>query len=252
MVHSLYDYPACIPLKSRFDFQFIYQWKKLSLFSWQSHIDFLFLLLMVLENNLKFLSVALRMCLHCAWCFDIFENKLCCLFTYHLLVCREGIRYDLPDSQWVCLHLPTAPFWSLLACAIPSSPRPWCNMADPWKMPHCEDECVHITPHRTDVYETCISHIFFKKKISYFCWKRKKKDMEYSVWIATTHPLFQLTNDKFWSQLAWKTWKLFCKLDVLDFVNTNKTLVSRNIFSIYLLSVLCNDLCRVLQFNKPA
>lgn len=86
--------------------------KKLSLFSWQSHIDFLFLLLMVLENHLKFLSVALRMCLHCAWCFDISENKLCCLFTYHLLVCRKGIRYDLPDSQWVCLHLPTAPFWA--------------------------------------------------------------------------------------------------------------------------------------------
>lgn len=118
MAHSLYDYPACIPLKlkSRFDFQFIIQWKKLSLFSWQSHIDFLFLLLMVLENNLKFLSVAIRMCLHCAWCFDIFENKLCCLFTYHLLVCRKGIRYDLPDTEsaYICLQHLSGACWPVL------------------------------------------------------------------------------------------------------------------------------------------
>lgn len=135
MVYSLYDCPASAPLKvkSGSDFQLVLQWENLSPFSWQSFIDFLFLLLMVLENNLKFISAALCLCLHCAWCFDISENRLCCLFTHHLLAFRKGIRYDLPDSQWVSWHLSTMPFWSLLPCVTPSSPKQKDIRADPWK-----------------------------------------------------------------------------------------------------------------------
>lgn len=73
---------------------------------------------MVLENNLKFISVALCLHLHHVWCCGFAENKLYCLFTHHLLLLKKALGMTcqiVSDSPYICLQSLSKACWPVLS-----------------------------------------------------------------------------------------------------------------------------------------
>lgn len=100
---------------------------------------------MVLENNLKFVSVALCLHLHHVWCCGFSENKLHCLFTHHLLLLKKALDMTcqiVNDSPYICLQSLSKASWPVLPC-LPRKSSLTGQILE--KLPHFMDRCVYIT-----------------------------------------------------------------------------------------------------------